>query len=104
MATQVLLGAGKTRGSFSPTREDQWITPLSNVINVGPWDISHSTVLPQTPQGNSLTATQQNGGHDYVPGQAALQQPYQGATLQQGTQPLNPVAQAWSDGVQQSTN
>ena len=51
-----------------------------------------------TPQGNSITATWQNGGHDYVPGQAALQQPYQGATLQQGTQPLNPAAQAWSDG------
>ena len=29
----------------------------------------------QTPQGSSPTATQQNGGHDYVPGQTALQQP-----------------------------
>ena len=30
------------------------------------------------PQVNSITVTQQNGGHAYVPGQTALQQPFQG--------------------------
>ena len=55
------------------------------------------------PQGNSIPVTQQTGRHAYVPGQTAPQQPFQGV-MQHGAQPLNPVVQPWSNGVQQSTN
>ena len=64
--------------------------------------ITKSCAAP-APQGNSIPVTQQNGGHAYVPGQTAPQQPFQGV-MQHGTQPLNPAAQPWSNGVQQSTN
>ena len=56
-----------------------------------------------TPPKKRYTSNLANGGHAYVPGQTALQQPFQEVMLH-GTQPLNPAAQSWSNGVQQSTN